>query len=142
MNDVATVREVPAELEDRLRRMPKVEIHVHLEGATDADTVWEMAKRNGVTLPAESRSQWREHYEFRDFEHFIEIYLTATGCMHTADDYYAMVLSFARRQAAQNVRYSEAYFSPDLHLGRELPASAILDALAIDLSWEKTLEPL
>jgi len=129
MKDIATVREVPAELADQLRRMPKVEIHVHLEGATDADTVWEMAQRNGVTLPAHSPEQWREHYEFRDFEHFIEVYLTATGCMHTVEDYHSMVLSFARRQAAQNVRYSEAYFSPDLHLGRRLPASAILDAL-------------
>lgn len=49
--------------------------------------------------------------------------------MHTAEDYHSMVLSFARRQAAQNVRYSEAYFSPDLHLGRRLPANAILEAL-------------
>lgn len=129
MSDIATVREVSAELAERLRRMPKVEIHVHLEGATDADTVWEMAQRNGVTLPAESPEEWRAHYQFRDFEHFIEIYLTATACMQTAEDYHSMVLSFARRQSAQNVRYTEAYFSPDLHLGRELPASAILDAL-------------
>ena len=56
---------------DRLHAMPKVEIHVHLEGATGPDTIWDMARRNGIELPAQSREEWRAFYEFSDFEHFI-----------------------------------------------------------------------
>ena len=66
------------QIADAVRRMPKVELHVHLEGATDAETVWTMAQRNGVSLPAKSLEAWKQHYEFRDFSHFIEVYGAAT----------------------------------------------------------------
>src|SRR5512133_3228657 len=106
VNTVFQSTTVQPELAVRLRSMPKVEIHVHLEGATDADTVWEMSLRNGIPLPAPSLDEWRNFYEFRDFPHFAEIYVTATTCMRTPDDYSAMVRSFLRNQAAQNIRYS------------------------------------
>jgi adenosine deaminase len=105
-------------LEARLRAMPKVEIHVHLEGATDAETVYAMAQRNNVALPAPTLDAWKAFYKFRDFNHFVEVYLAAAACMKTAEDYHAMVESFVRRQAAQNILYSEAYFSPSLHFGK------------------------
>lgn len=109
--------------------MPKVEIHVHLEGATDAETVWEMSQRNRLPLPVDSLEEWQAFYEFRDFPHFARVYVTATSCMLSPEDYSSMVESFLRRQAAQNIRYSEAYFSPQLHLNRCLSAQQILDAL-------------
>jgi adenosine deaminase len=109
--------------------MPKVEIHVHLEGATDAEAVWEMARRNGVALPVGTLEEWLAFYEFRDFPHFATVYVTAISSMRTPEDYSAMVESFLENQASQNVRYSEAYFSPQHHLGRNLSAGEILDAL-------------
>jgi adenosine deaminase len=120
---------VSPELEARLRAMPKVEIHVHLEGATDAETVYAMAQRNNVALPAPTLDAWKSFYEFRDFNHFVEVYLAAAACMKTAEDYQAMVESFVRRQAAQNIRYSEAYFSSSLHFGK-MSNSEMIAALA------------
>jgi len=113
----------------QLCAMPKVDIHVHLEGATDAETVWEMSRRNGIRLPASSLDEWRAFYEFKDFPHFAEVYIAAANCMRTAEDFSAMVRSFLRNQAAQNIRYSEAYFSPQHHLRKGLAAAEILDAL-------------
>src|SRR5277367_1670245 len=95
-----------------LRAMPKVEIHVHLEGATDAETIFEMARRNKIKLPAQSIDEWKAYYEFKDFNHFIEVYIAASACMLTPDDYFVMVENFLKRQAEQNIKYSEAYFSP------------------------------
>ncbi len=124
---------------DRLRAMPKVEIHVHLEGATGPDTIWDMAQRNHVNLPATSREAWREFYEFRDFAHFIEVYITATSAMRTPEDFMQMVRDFAGRQAAQNVRYSEAYVSPQFHLETGISQNDLLDALAAgaDAGWRE-----
>lgn len=129
MNLVFQRNVVPADMAADLRSMPKVDIHVHLEGATDAETVWEMSRRNGIPLPAGSLDEWCTYYQFRDFPHFAEIYVTATACMRTPEDYTAMVRSFLRNQAAQNVLYSEAYFSPQHHLRKGLSVSQILDAL-------------
>jgi adenosine deaminase len=106
---------VSPELEAHIRAMPKVEIHVHLEGATSPETIFEMAQRNGVALPAPTLDAWRAFYVFRDFDHFIEVYLTAAACMRAPEDFAAMAEDFVHRQAAQNVRYTEAYFSPSLH---------------------------
>src|SRR3712207_2963603 len=118
---------VSSTLADRLRLMPKVEIHVHLEGATDAETVYEMAQKNRVSLPVSSLDEWKSFYKFRDFAHFAEVYITASQCMKTPGDYAFMVERFLQNQAEQNIRYSEAYFSPSLHF-EKLPDEELIDA--------------
>ncbi len=96
--------------------MPKVELHVHLEGATDAATVWELARRNKVKLPAATLEEWQSMYAFRDFEHFVDIYTLATTCMQTADDFVFMLDRFLEEQARHNVRYCEAFLSASFML--------------------------
>lgn len=107
---------ISAELKKRLWEMPKAEIHVHLEGATDAATVWELAKRNKVTLPANTLEEWQEMYAFRDFDHFIEIYTLALSCMQTADDFAFMLDRFLAEQARHNIRYCEVFLSASFML--------------------------
>ena len=124
-----TPNKVNPELASRLQAMPKVEIHVHLEGATDAETVYQMAKKNKVDLPASSLEEWKSFYNFRDFPHFAEVYKTACKCMRNPEDYAFMVEQFLKNQSEQNIYYSEAYFSPSLHYGK-LPDDEIIDALA------------
>jgi adenosine deaminase len=102
---------IPAELGRRLDAMPKVEIHVHLEGATDAETVYEMAKRNRIALPVGSLPEWKAFYEFTDFNHFIDVYTAASQCMRSPDDFALMTERFLAHQARQNIRYSEAFLS-------------------------------
>ncbi|MBN1317979.1 MAG: adenosine deaminase [Anaerolineales bacterium] len=107
---------VSPELKDRLFAMPKVEIHVHLEGATDAATVWDLAKRNNVSLPAPTLEAWKTMYEFRDFAHFIKIYHQATKCMRTPEDFAFMAERFLERQAQHNVKYCEVFLSASMML--------------------------
>jgi len=113
----------------RLRTMPKAEIHVHLEGATDAATIWELAQRNHVSLPARSPEEWQALYEFRDFDHFIEIYLLATQCMQTPDDFAFMVERFIQKQAEHNVRYCEVFLSASQIEGK-FPADEFFTTLS------------
>jgi adenosine deaminase len=112
--------------------MPKVELHVHLEGALDADAVWAMARRNGAPLPADTPEAWREFYAFRDFDHFLRVYTAAAGAMRTAADWAFMVEHFLAGQAAQHVLYTEAFLSASFMVAgpHALPADALLDALA------------
>ena len=111
MTNIYSPTPISDELAARLRAMPKVELHVHLEGATDAATVWELARRNNVTLPAKTLEEWQGMYEFKDFNHFIEIYTSAIHCMKTADDFALILDRFLIKQAKQNVRYSEVFLS-------------------------------
>ncbi len=111
MTKIYTSTSISDELAARLRAMPKVELHVHLEGATDAATVWDLAKRNKVTLPVETFTEWQRMYEFRDFDHFLDIYRLSVDCMQTAADFAFMLDRFLANQAAQNVRYCEVFLS-------------------------------
>lgn len=112
----------------RLEQMPKAEIHVHLEGAMTPETVWHLAQRNHVRLPADSLEDWRDHYSFRDFAHFIDVYVLASRTIARAEDFSYIVEQFAAGQAAQRVLYSEVFLSASLHLGR-FAEEAIIEAL-------------
>src|SRR5512143_1932262 len=125
---IYTTANVPDELIQRLHAMPKVELHVHLEGATDAATVWELARRNHVTLPAATLEEWQSMYTFRDFNHFIEIYLLAANCMQTPDDFAFMTERFLQRQAQHNIKYCEVFLSASYMLDK-LPQDEIIAAL-------------
>jgi adenosine deaminase len=120
---------VSDELATRLLAMPKAELHVHLEGATNAATIWELARRNEVTLPASTQEEWASMYEFRDFDHFIEIYLRAMECIKTPEDLAYMTEQFLKGQAQHHVRYCEAFISvsllPENLLGGEAIAALI-----------------
>ncbi|MBM4191411.1 MAG: hypothetical protein FJ200_04375, partial [Gemmatimonadetes bacterium] len=84
----ASVGGLTPELDAWIVAMPKVELHVHLEGAQLPETIWTMAQRNGFALPAATLEEWKRFYEFRDFAHFIEVYIAASRAMRTARDFY------------------------------------------------------
>jgi adenosine deaminase len=116
-------------LEQRFALMPKAEIHVHLEGATDAQTSYTIARRNDAPLPVDTLEEWRRYFAFRDFPHFIDVYRATTDTIRTTDDLALMIAQFYVYQARQNIRYTESFMSMSLHL-RRLRADEILDALA------------
>jgi adenosine deaminase len=100
-----------ASLESFIRTMPKVELHVHLEGSIRPETLLELAERNGVELPARSEAQLRDWYAFRNFDHFVEVYLAAAGCIQTPADVERIAADFLDGQAAQNVLHSEVTYT-------------------------------
>ncbi len=109
--------------------MPKSEIHVHLEGATRAETSFAMAQRNGVALPVSSLEEWRNYFQFRDFPHFIDVYRATVDAIRKVNDLATLIEEFYYDQARQNVRYTECFISMSLHL-RRFGVEEILDALA------------
>ena len=91
---------------------PKIELHVHLEGAASPELLFEAARRNGCSLPFDSVEALREYMRFRDFDHFIEAWLATTTVLRPAADYRELVLDYARRAQAHGAVYVEAIFSP------------------------------
>ena len=69
-----------------IEAMPKVELHVHLEGSIQPETLLTLARRNHVELPADTAEGLRPWYAFTDFSHFIEVYLVISRCLRTPED--------------------------------------------------------
>ncbi len=99
-------------IDEYIRKMPKVELHVHLEGSVRPETLLRLAARHHVSLPAETVEGIRDWYTFRDFNHFVEIYMTISSCLRSADDLELITREFLVGQAKQNVLYSEVTFTP------------------------------
>src|SRR5688500_20133391 len=70
-----------------LQRMPKVELHVHLEGSMRPHVLLELARRNGVDLPAVDEEGLRRWFQFRDFPHFVEVYLACSRVLRAPEDF-------------------------------------------------------
>jgi aminodeoxyfutalosine deaminase len=112
------------------RQMPKVELHIHLEGSIRPATLLQLAKRNSIELPAQDVEGLRDFYRFRDFAHFIEVYVTITRCLQTQDDYHLIAYEFGADCARQNVRYAEVTFSIFTNVTyANLPWQAIAEGL-------------
>lgn len=98
-----------------LEAMPKAELHVHLEGSIRPETLLMLARRHHVDLPADNIEDLRRWFSFTDFQHFIEVYLTITRCLRTAEDYEIIAYEFGAEMARQNIRYAEVTFTPSTH---------------------------
>jgi adenosine deaminase len=103
------------ELANIIQTMPKVELHVHLEGAIQPATLLTLAQRNQITLPATTVEELRAWYSFQDFSRFVEVYLTISDCLRTPDDVELIAREFLAAQAAQNIRYSEVTYTAFTH---------------------------
>ncbi len=91
--------------------MPKVELHVHLEGSIRPETLLLLARRNNKTLPYDTVDGLREWYRFVDFPHFVDIYVAISDCLKTADDIELITREFLQGQAAQNIVHSEVTYT-------------------------------
>ncbi|MBV9280556.1 MAG: adenosine deaminase, partial [Chloroflexi bacterium] len=112
-----------------IRAAPKAELHVHLEGSIQPATLLRLAERNGVELPARTVTELRDWFVYRDFMHFIQIYVTITRCLKTAEDYELIVHELGAEMARQNARYAEVTFSPSTHHFLGVPDTTFMDGL-------------
>jgi aminodeoxyfutalosine deaminase len=97
---------------DRVTPYPKIELHVHLEATVRPETLLEIARRNDFDLPADTVEGLRELYRFRDFDHFIEVWILTTNALRTAEDFCQVVTDYAGEAASHGAVYLEGIFSP------------------------------
>lgn len=97
---------------------PKIELHVHLEGTVRAGTLLQIARRNGVPLPAGSVDGLAALYEFRDFAHFLQVWLLTTGALRAERDFRQVVVDYAAEAASHGAVYLEGIFTPAEPAGR------------------------
>ena len=104
-----------------IQHLPKAEIHIHLEGAIQPGTVLKLAQRHNKlsSLPSDNEAGLRQWFNFTDFPHFLEIYLTIQNLICTADDFALIVHENGADMAAQNIRYREITLTPYTHIDHQ-----------------------
>jgi adenosine deaminase len=95
-----------------IEQMPKAELHVHLEGSVYPETLLDLGRKHGIDLPIKNMDEAREWFQFRDFAHFVEIYVAICSVLLDDEDYARITYEQALRSHAQNIQYQEITFSP------------------------------
>lgn len=112
-----------------MRALPKVELHVHLEGAMRPETLLTLAERNRIDLPADSVEGLREWFRFKDFDQFVEVYLACSAALRRPEDFQRLLSDFAADQERESIRYTEIHFTVGTHWLNGLAVDEILDAM-------------
>lgn len=100
------------DLERRIRRMPKAELHLHLEGTLEPELMFALAARNGIRLPYASPDEVRAAYDFADLQAFLDLYYTGCGVLLTERDFFDLAMAYFERAAAEDIRHAEVFFDP------------------------------
>jgi adenosine deaminase len=109
--------------------LPKAELHVHIEGTFEPELIFEIAERNGVTVPYASVDALRGAYNFQDLQSFLDVYYAGMNVLRVERDYYDLAAAYLRRAAAQNVRHAEIFFDPQAHTSRGVAFATVVEGL-------------
>ncbi len=112
-----------------LRRMPKAELHIHIEGSLEPELIFRLARRNGVALAYPSVQALREAYAFSDLQSFLDIYYAGASVLLTEADFFDMAWAYFERAAADHVVHAEVFFDPQTHTARGVPMATVINGL-------------
>jgi adenosine deaminase len=115
-------------------RMPKVELHLHIEGTLEPELMFALAQRHGVTLAHASVEQLRAAYAFDSLQSFLDLYYQGADVLRDEQDFFALAWAYLRRAAADRVRHVELFFDPQTHTDRGIPLQVVLEGLSAALA--------
>lgn len=110
--------------------LPKVELHLHIEGSLEPELMFALAKRNGITIPFNSVEEVAAAYDFSNLQDFLDIYYQGMNVLQTEQDFYDLTWAYLTKMAAQNVRHVEIFFDPQGHTERGVAFATVMDGIA------------
>jgi adenine deaminase len=116
-------------LRDFIERMPKCELHVHIEGTLEPEMKFRLAARNGVTLPYADAAAMKTAYDFDDLPSFLKIYYEGMSVLIEEQDFFDLTSAYLAKARSQNVRYAEMFFDPQAHTARGVPFATVIGGI-------------
>ncbi|MCW3478018.1 adenosine deaminase [Neisseriaceae bacterium JH1-16] len=112
-----------------IRRLPKVELHLHIEGSLEPELMFALAKRNGVALPYPSVEALRAAYDFSNLQSFLDLYYAGANVLITEQDFYDLTWAYLEKAHADRLVHTEIFFDPQTHTARGVPFATVLNGI-------------
>ena len=122
------------DIEDFARRLPKAELHLHIEGTLEPEMLFALAAKHGVRLRFDSVEAVRAAYQFHDLQSFLDIYYEGAAVLRDREDFRDLTLAYLRRAHADGVVHAEIFFDPQTHTARGIAFEAALDGISDGLA--------
>lgn len=118
-----------AELLQLAQRMPKAELHLHIEGTLEPEMAFRLAERNGVRLKYPSVAALRAAYAFSNLQEFLDVYYSGMSVLLKEADFYDLTWAYLQRAHEENVVHIEMFFDPQAHLERGIPLAVQISGI-------------
>jgi len=115
-----------SEINALIEKLPKAELHLHIEGSLEPELMFKLANRNGLQLPYASVEEIRQAYDFTQLQDFLDIYYAGMSVLITEQDFYDLTMDYLKKCDQQNVRHVEIFFDPQGHTERGVDFSTAL----------------
>ena len=119
-------------------KMPKAELHIHIEGSLEPELIFALAKRNKIHLNYESVEALRSAYAFADLQSFLDIYYAGASVLRQEQDFFDMTWAYLLHAQADNVRHTEIFFDPQTHTARGVDFAAVIGGIDRALQQGRT----
>ena len=122
---------------DYAARLPKAELHLHIEGSLEPELMFALAKRNKIEIPFKSVEEIRAAYNFSNLQDFLDIYYQGMQVLRTEEDFFDLTMAYLNRARTDNVRHVEIFFDPQGHTSRGVPFNTAISGILTALSMSK-----
>jgi len=112
-----------------IKRLPKAELHLHIEGSLEPELMFALAERNGVAIPFRSVEEVRAAYSFSNLQDFLDIYYQGANVLREQQDFHDLAAAYFDRAAADGVVHAEIFFDPQTHTDRGIAFGTVVEGL-------------
>ncbi len=116
-------------MSDFILNLPKVELHMHIEGSMMPKMLLQLAEKNKIELPFKTLDDVLDAYKFKDLSQFVDLYIQGTEVIQTAEDFYTLTMAYLHKCKAQNIMHAEVFCDIRTYTDRGLPAEMVLDGI-------------
>ena len=127
-----------SETEQWIRHLPKVELHLHIEGTLEPEMMFQLAERNGLSLRFASIDELKRAYNFQDLQSFIDLYCEGSRVLQQERDFFDLTWAYLSRVAAEHVRHVEIFFDPQVHMNRGVEFHTVISGIQAALEKART----
>jgi adenosine deaminase len=112
-----------------IEKLPKVELHLHIEGSLEPELMFQLAQRNGIDIPFSSPEAVRAAYQFENLQSFLDIYYQGANVLVTEQDFFDLTWAYLTQCQKENVIHCEIFFDPQTHTARGIPFSTVVNGI-------------
>lgn len=116
-------------VEKLIKKIPKAELHLHIEGTLESEMMLSLAKRNNFELKYRDAEEAKRAYNFSNLQEFLDIYYEGAGVLLQEEDFYDLMIAYLSRAKDENIIHTEIFFDPQTHTSRGVKFSTVITGI-------------
>lgn len=112
-----------------IKKLPKAELHLHIEGTLEPQLMFELAKRNSIEIPYKSVLDVEKAYAFSNLQSFLDIYYAGAKVLITQKDFYDLTWNYILKCVENNIIHTEIFFDPQTHTSRDISFKTVITGI-------------